>query len=62
MNEVTCPRCGQRMTAGYSRCPLCGTAIDNQSPPAFNRAQRRYVVWFVLLTLFCIVIALLLPR
>ncbi len=62
MKEITCPRCGQSMSEGYTQCPLCGTAIEEQPPSTYNAAQKRYIVWFVLLSIFCLVVALWLPR
>ncbi len=59
MKEVTCSQCGQMMPDSYSRCPVCGQTIDNRVQ---STAQKRFVVWFVLLTIFCVVLALWLPR
>jgi uncharacterized membrane protein YvbJ len=62
MKEVTCTRCGQTMPDSYSCCPICGTTIEKQPQATLNTAQQRYVVWFVILTIACIAIALWLPR
>lgn len=62
MNSLTCSHCGRTIPDNLTRCPNCGTAIENQQQPAYNASQKRFILWFVLLTIFCIVFALLLPR
>lgn len=62
MKDIICPRCGMTIAASRAHCPLCGTALGNPSQPTHNKAQRRFIVWFVLLTLFCLALALWLPR
>ena len=62
MKDVICSHCGQTMPDSYTRCPVCGTAIENQLQPTHNTAQKRFVIMFVLLTIFCFVLAVWLPR
>jgi predicted amidophosphoribosyltransferase len=62
MKYVICSRCGQTMPDSHTHCQVCGTAIKNQSHPAHNRAQKRFVIWFILLTIFCFSVAIWLPR
>lgn len=62
MNYVICSHCGRTMPDSCTRCPQCGAAIKNQHQGAYNPYQKRFIVWFVLLTIVCIFFALLLPR
>ena len=62
MKEVICSHCGQTIHDSNTRCPVCGTVIENQPQPVHNTAQKRFIVGFVLLTIFCFVMALWLPR
>ena len=62
MKDVICSHCGQTMPDSHTRCPVCGTAIKNQPQMPLTKVQKRFVVWFVLLTVFCFAFALWLPR
>jgi predicted amidophosphoribosyltransferase len=62
MNEISCSHCGQVMPDSYTRCPVCGNDVDKQAKLVRSKPQQRFVVWFVVLTIFCLVVALWLPR
>lgn len=62
MKNITCSQCGQAIPASYNRCPVCGTAVDDQSQTTETAAQKRFTVWFVFLVIFCLFLAFWLPR
>lgn len=62
MKDVICSHCGQPLHESYTRCPVCGIAIENPVQSGLSTAQKRFVIMFVLLTIFCFVLAVWLPR
>lgn len=62
MKDIICSHCGKTMPGSYTRCPGCGAVIENQQQLGLNSVQKRFVTGFLLLILFCFVLALWLPR
>lgn len=62
MGSVQCLYCGQTMADTRADCPHCGAPSHFQKRGENPRRRRLFVALFVLLVLFCIVIAIWLPR
>lgn len=62
MNNVVCPNCGKAVPENRSHCPLCGSPINKHSQTVNARSQKRFIIWFIFLVIFCFFFALWLPR
>ena len=58
MNDIICKHCGGRVKADQSVCPNCGLPLP---PNHATQKQRTFIVWFVVLLIFCFVMMLWLP-
>lgn len=58
MNNLSCQHCSGSVEAADNSCPNCGIPL----PPNHDKQrQKRFVVWFIGLVIFCVFIMLWLP-
>ncbi len=62
MKDRECNHCGQRIDDDAERCPYCGTPTAARRDADFVPRQRRFVLLFVALAVFCAIMILWLPR
>jgi len=59
--KMACNHCGQMMSKDQNACPRCGML----SPPAQDKKtkeiQKKFILYFVLIVIFCISMVLWLP-
>lgn len=60
--EVSCLYCGRRIPDDRARCPHCGAVSHFQRRGYRFGARTRFLVFFLLLTLSVLLLALWLPR
>ncbi|MES9962612.1 MAG: zinc-ribbon domain-containing protein [Candidatus Sedimenticola sp. 20ELBAFRAG] len=58
MDEKICNHCGFERPEDDSDCPNCGAP----SPSAKGDTQKRFLIFFAVLIIFCLSAAFLLPR
>jgi len=58
MSQHNCKHCGGMVEAEQSICPNCGMPLP---PNHAQQKQRNFVLWFVILVLFCLFMMLWLP-
>ncbi|RLA03235.1 MAG: DnrP protein [Gammaproteobacteria bacterium] len=58
MSHLRCKHCSGDVTEGDKICPNCGIPLP---PNLGQERQRRFLVWFVLIVLFCIFMIIWLP-
>ncbi len=56
--HVQCRNCNTQVSEEDTRCPGCGIPLP---PNHAKRRQRRFLVMFILVVLFCIIMMLWLP-
>lgn len=61
MDRVKCLYCGGSLEDTLERCPHCG-APSHFVRLAAQRRQRRFVLAFIAVALFCLLMILVLPR
>ena len=54
-----CNHCGFDLSREQDKCPNCGTPLvqDNE-----DGTTMRFIVWFVIVVVFCLAMILILPR
>lgn len=58
MKNLTCKHCGGSVEAGETSCSHCGIPL----PPNFGKfSQRKFILYFIALVIFCLVMILWLP-
>ena len=58
MKNLTCKHCGGSVEAGDKNCSHCGIPL----PPDFGKSpQKKFVLYFIGLVIFCLVMVLWLP-
>jgi len=58
MSEFNCKHCGGKIGAEQSICEHCGIPL----PPNYaKQKQRTFILWFVILVIFCIFMMIWLP-
>mgnify|MGYP000565370713 CR=1 FL=1 len=58
MSQLNCKHCGGKIEAEESACQHCGLPLP---PNHAKQKQRTFVVWFVILVLFCLFMMIWLP-
>jgi hypothetical protein len=58
MKTLTCKHCGHAITIEDTHCPKCGIPLP---PNQGNHPQRRFILWFIALVIFCAVMIFWLP-
>ena len=58
MNNLSCKHCGGDIQAEDTTCPNCGIPLP---PNHAKQKQRNFVMWFVILVIFCLFMMLWLP-
>jgi len=62
MASVQCLYCGKDVAETAATCPHCGAPSHFQKQGENPRRQRRFRIYVILLALFCLAMALWLPR
>jgi len=58
MRELTCKHCGNKLVAEDETCTGCGIPL----PPNHGKAtQKRFIVFFIAVSVFCIFMMIWLP-
>jgi len=58
MKNLTCKHCGSSVEAGDENCSHCGIPL----PPDYGKSpQKKFVLFFIGLVIFCLVMLLWLP-
>jgi hypothetical protein len=58
MNDLVCEHCGGKVKAGEITCTHCGMPL----PPDLGKTpQRKFILFFIALIIFCAVMILWLP-
>ena len=58
MGALFCRHCGGDIEASDKNCSHCGMPL----PPGFDRsAQKKFILYFIVLVIFCVVMVLWLP-
>ncbi len=60
-DQVECLYCGAKVPADRAHCPHCGAVSHFQQKGYRAGARRRFLVWLLLLSAFCLAMALWLP-
>ena len=62
MGQVNCLYCGERISDGADSCPVCGAASHFQKRGFRLGARKRFLRLFIVLVIFCLIVAFWLPR
>jgi hypothetical protein len=58
MSKLLCKHCGGGIETGTQACPHCGMPL----PPGLGKApQRKFILFFIVLVIFCALMILWLP-
>ena len=58
MSILTCKHCGGNVEAEQRTCPNCGIPL---TPNHAIQKQRTFIVWFIVLLIFCFFMMMWLP-
>lgn len=58
MSMPTCKHCGGNVGEDQRNCPNCGIPLP---PNHATQRQRTFIVWFILLLIFCFFMMMWLP-
>lgn len=58
MSELRCKHCDGKVEATDSQCSNCGIPLP---PHHANQRQRTFILWFVVLVIFCLIMIIWLP-
>ncbi len=61
-DQVNCLYCGKRIPADTSHCPHCGAVSHFQEKGYRAGVRKRFVIWFIVLVIFCGLMIVWLPR
>lgn len=61
-DQVKCLYCGGDVPAESADCPHCGAPSHFQQQGENPRRQRRFLIFVIIVTLFCAVMIVYLPR
>ena len=59
--KLSCNYCGQTMIEDQSACPRCGTLSPSAQHKKAKEIQRKFILFFVLIVVFCTFMILWLP-
>ena len=62
MKETTCRHCGYDFDDALPRCPYCDTPAPQHTDPDTEGRQKKFIAFFVVLVVFCLLMVFLLPR
>lgn len=62
MSQVKCLYCGADIAPDAEACTACGAPSHYQKKGGNRARQRRFTIYVILLTLFCLFMILYLPR
>jgi ABC-type ATPase with predicted acetyltransferase domain len=62
MAEVHCMYCGKHIPDNVPECPHCGAPSHFQTRGNRPAANRRFIIFFIAVTLFCLFMVFWLPR
>jgi predicted nucleic acid-binding Zn ribbon protein len=62
VDEIRCVNCGERVPRDADICPHCNAVPSFSKMARGKDPQRKFKIFFVLLVLFCLIMALWLPR
>lgn len=62
MKETNCNHCGQAFDEEIRVCPCCKTPTPHQKDLETAKIQKKFIRFFVILVIFCIIMMLWLPR
>jgi len=58
MKGPSCKHCGGIVNVGDKTCPHCGIPL----PPNLGKSsQRKFILWFIAIVVFCFIMIYLLP-
>lgn len=58
MSVLNCQNCGGVVEAEHHSCPHCGIPLP---PNHATQKQRTFIIWFILLVIFCFFMMMWLP-
>jgi hypothetical protein len=61
-DRVKCLYCGKEISADVAHCPHCGAVSHFQEKGYRAGVRGKFVIWFVILLIFCAVMIAWLPR
>lgn len=62
MNKIKCLYCGEQIADDVARCPQCGAISHFQKRGYRAGARRKFLIFFIAVTLFSLFMAFWLPR
>lgn len=62
MDEIRCVNCGEKVPQDADICPHCNAVPSFSKMGKKKDPQRNFKIFFILLTIFCIVMGFVLPR
>ena len=58
MTDLKCDHCGGNLETESETCPNCGIPL---APDHSTQRQKKFIVWFIALVIFCFFIMFWLP-
>jgi predicted nucleic acid-binding Zn ribbon protein len=62
LSEVNCLYCGKKIAEDLAECPHCGGVSHYQKRGYRAGARTRFVLFFIAVTVFCLLFIFWLPR
>lgn len=62
MKDMHCNHCGRVIDEEMRFCPYCNTPTPKQKELETRETQKRFIRYFLILIIFCIIMVLWLPR
>ena len=62
MHDFNCLVCGKRIGGDMARCPYCNAEVGSKQADNGKLKSGRFIWLVVALAIFCLVVALWLPR
>ncbi|MCK5812784.1 MAG: hypothetical protein KAH03_00930 [Cocleimonas sp.] len=59
MSNLSCKHCGGELKAENQECPSCGIPL---APDHAESRQKRFIIFFIALVIFCGAMVLLVPH
>lgn len=62
MTQSTCHHCGYDFDDALTKCPNCETPAPHHDDTDTAARSKRFVAFFVVLVIFCLLMVFMLPR
>ena len=62
MKETNCNHCGRAFDEEMRFCPYCSTPMPKQKELEMAKTQKKFIRYFLILIVFCIIMVFWLPR